>query len=318
MRGNLRMIIPITFIVPTLNEEQNIGQTLASITNWVDEVYVLDSFSSDQTCELARRAGAYIAQHRFENFSAQKNWALDNLPFRNEWIFFLDADERVTSTLRDEITKLFADGGPPLDGYYVGRMNHFMGRWIRYAGMYPNWNLRMFRHHFGRYEQRIVHEHVILKGRIGYLREPLFHDDYKGLERYFDRHNSYSSMEALEVWKLLTATEVKRIKASLFARGPERRRALKHAAYRYLPCRALVKFVWMFFLSRGFLDGRIGFRYCLLQAFYEYQVSLKIQEIEANRESPIFRYAEGSERLSDLRAPQQKPPSPMKTETVQD
>jgi glycosyltransferase involved in cell wall biosynthesis len=314
------MKIPVTFIVPTLNEERNIDETLGSIKNWVDEVYVLDSFSSDRTCELASNAGAHLVQHRFENFSAQKNWALDNLPMRNEWIFFLDADERVTSGLRHELEKLFTDGGEPsLDGYYVGRMNHFMGGWIRHAGMYPNWNLRMFRHRLGRYEERIVHEHVVLTGKVGYLRQPLAHDDYKGLERYFDRHNTYSSMEALEVWNLVSATEVKRLlNPSLFARGPERRRALKQAAYRYLPCRALVKFLWMYLFSGGFLDGRIGFRYCVLQAFYEYQISLKIQELKSDLESPIFRYAHGVEGLGDSPAVQKKPQSTFKRETVGD
>jgi len=283
-------IAPMTIVIPTRNEERNLPETLQAIEGWAEEVFVLDSFSDDRTCELAREHGVTVVQHEFQNFSAQKNWALDNLPFRTEWIFFLDADERPTPALRAEVAGELGHPGRSIDGFYVGRQNVFMGKWIKHGGWYPNWNLRLFKHRLGRYEHRIVHEHVILRGRVGYLVHPLLHDDYKGLERYFDRHNVYSSMEAVEVLRFLNGTGAENLQPSIWRRGPERRRVLKQLAYRYLPCRPLAKFLWMYFARAGFLDGRAGFRYCLLQTFYEYQVSLKLMELQSRANSPLLRY----------------------------
>lgn len=285
----------VSIVILTLNEERNIAACIASVRGWADEVFVFDSLSGDQTAPIAESLGARIYRRRFDNFSRHKNWALDHLPLRNEWVFLLDADERVTPALRDEITATAASPERALDGYYVARRNYFMGRWIRHADMYPNWNMRFFKHRLGRFEDRIVHEHVILNGRAGYLVNPLEHDDYKGLERYFDRHNTYSSMEALEAWRVGREGNAARIDKRLFARGPARRRLMKEFAYRYLPCRALLRFVWMYFIRAGFLDGRIGFRYCALAGFYEYQVSLKRLELESDPSSPMFaRYAGAS------------------------
>jgi hypothetical protein len=130
---------------------------------------------------------------------------------------------------------------------------------------------------------------VLLDGPPGYLTNPLIHYDYKGIERYFDRHNVYSSLEAVEAHRLLTAADPPRgLPGARRARGPERRRFLKNLAYRYLPARALFKFVWMYVVKRGFLDGRMGFRYCLLHTFYDYQISLKLEELR-DPDSPMSR-----------------------------
>lgn len=257
--------VPITFVIPTLNEERNLRETVLTIKDWAAQIIVFDSFSDDHTLEVARELGVQIVQRHFDNFGAHKNWALENLAFENEWMFFLDADERITPALRNEIEEVIAHDAH--DGYYVARRNYFMGQWVRHCGMYPDYQLRLFKHRVGRYEERIVHEHVILNGRVGYLRSPLEHNDYKGLERWFDRHNRYSSMEAIEICRVLDGDQSKRIKGSLLARGPERTRLVKEYAYRYLPCRAFFVFVWMYLIRGGFLDGRVGFRYSMLKAF---------------------------------------------------
>jgi glycosyltransferase involved in cell wall biosynthesis len=291
--------VPISFIIPTLNEERNIRLALDSIIGWADQVLVLDSFSTDQTCEIARARNVEVVQHRFENFSAQKNWALDNLPLRNDWVFFLDADERVTRELRTELAELLTDGSPPRDGYYVGMKHLFMGSFVKHGGWYPNLRLLLFRHRLGRYEQRIVHEHLVLRGPTGRLDNLLVHDDQKGLHRYFDRHNHYSTMEALEALAVVTERDVgQRISANLAGTVPERRRAVKHFAYRYLPCRPLLKFIWSYLLKRGFLDGRIGFRYCVLQSIYEYQISLKLLELRSDPHSANSAYGWAALNLS--------------------
>jgi hypothetical protein len=206
-----------------------------------------------------------------------------------EWVLFLEADERIPVGLRDEIIEAASDAGAQRNGYYIARANHFMGKCLHHGGWSPDWNLRFFRHRMARFEDRIVHEHVMLIGRAGYLKTPLEHNDHKGLERYFDRHNVYSSMEAVEVFRTLNGNRSGNLKASLLNAGPQRRRWIKEFAYRRLPCRPLFKFLWAYFIKGGLLDGRTGFRYCVLQSFYEYQVSLKLIEIRTDRDSSIAR-----------------------------
>jgi glycosyltransferase involved in cell wall biosynthesis len=290
------MKVPVSFIIPTRNEERNIRGAIESVAGWADEVFVLDSFSTDLTIELARAMDAKVARREFDNFAAQKNWALDNLPLRNEWVFFLDADERVTPQLWDEVAGALTDARSSCDGYFVGMKQLFMGSPVAHGGWFPNFRLLLFRHRLGRYERRIVHEHLLLRGKIGRLRNMLIHDDHKGIHQYFERHNVYSTMEALEAHRhLANDTGEQSLAASLTGTAPERRRALKQWAYRHLPFRPLFKFAWSYVLRRGFLDGRVGFRYCLLQAFYEYQVSLKLLELRLDPTSPMLRYQSGPE-----------------------
>ncbi|MGA9754798.1 MAG: hypothetical protein WBV23_06615, partial [Desulfobaccales bacterium] len=185
---------------------------------------------------------------------------------------------------------------PEHHGYYLARKNFFAGTWIRHGGWYPDWNLRLLRRGRGRYEPRLVHEHILLEGPPGFLENPLIHYDYKGIERYFDRHNVYSSLEAVEAHRTLTAPgRPQGLPAALRAPGPERRRFLKNLAYRYLPARALMKFLWMYLIKLGFLDGRMGFRYCLLHTFYDYQISLKLEELR-DPHSPL------SQKYKDISA----------------
>src|SRR5579862_6860627 len=149
---------PISVIIPTLDEERNLYQTLEAVAGWADQIFVFDSFSHDRTLEIAGSFEVSVVQRVFDDFATHKNWALDNLPLRNEWVLFLDGDERVTPQLRTEISEVIArsDG---LNGYYIARKNYFMRHWIRHAGMYPDWQLRLFRRGTGRYEDRKVHEH---------------------------------------------------------------------------------------------------------------------------------------------------------------
>ena len=276
---------PVSVLICTRNEERNLGACLKSVS-WADDCVVLDSCSDDHTVNIALAGGARVVSREFDNFSAHKNWALDHLDFKHDWILIVDADERVTPDLAREIAALVS-GSPQHHGYYLARQNWFAGVWIRHGGWYPDWNLRLLRRGRGRYEARMVHEHILLTGPPGYLQNPLIHYDYKGIERYFDRHNVYSSLEAVEAHRTLTAPDQPRgLPAALLARGPARRRFLKNLAYRYLPARALIKFFWMYVLKLGFLDGRMGFRYCLLHTFYDYQISLKLEELR-DPQSPM-------------------------------
>jgi len=271
--------VPVSVLIPTRNEERNIVACIDGV-DWADEVVVFDSLSDDTTVEIATGKGATVIQREFDNFADHKNWALENVSFAHDWILIVDADERVTPELASDIKAAIASAAPQA-GYYIARKNIFSGRWIRRAGMYPDWQLRLFQSGKARYEQRIVHEHMILDGGAGYLKHPFIHHDDKGIERYIDRHNTYSSFEAFEAYKYQQQTEDSQTIASKVGeKGPEHRRSLKQFAYRYLPFRPLFVFFWMYIFRLGILDGKIGFRYCVLRAIYEFQIDLKLDELK--------------------------------------
>jgi glycosyltransferase involved in cell wall biosynthesis len=267
----------VSVLVPTLDEELNLPECLRSVA-WADEVFVVDSFSQDRTVEIARSFGACAVQHQFESYSRQKNWALDELPFRNEWVLIVDADERVTPELRCEIERVLAQ--PDCAGYYVNRKFIFLGTWIRHAGWYPSWNLRLFRHRLGRYDDREVHEHVVLNGHVGYLRSDLLHLDQRGLEAYIARHNRYSTLEAAARLKAeLDAPDRPRLPLSLLASPVQRKRYLRERVWPRVPIKPLALFVYMYVVRRGFLDGRAGLALCVFHAFQEFMVGLKLAEL---------------------------------------
>src|SRR5207248_2018794 len=193
----------VDVLIQTHNEEMNLPFTLASVAGWVRRIFVVDSGSTDRTAEVARSYGATVVEHGWEGYSAQKNWALDNLPWESEWILIVDADEAVSPALREEILSVVSR---PVErvkhvGFYINRVLIFMGREIRHSGYFPSWNLRLFRHNFARYEQRDVHEHMITSGSTGYLKNLLIHEDRRGLEHFFAKHNRYSTLEAREIFE---------------------------------------------------------------------------------------------------------------------
>ncbi len=272
------MSLPVSVLVPTLDEELNLPDCLRSVRNWADEIFVVDSFSHDRTLAIARELGAEVVQHRFESYSRQKNWALDTLPFRNEWVLILDADERLTPELRCEIERALRSDA--FDGYYVNRRVIFLGTWIRHAGWYPSWNLRLFRHRLGRYDDREVHEHVVLNGREGYLSADLLHDDQRGFEAYIARHNRYSTFEARARFKAEEhAPDRARLPVSLLASPVQRKRFLRERIWPAIPAKPLVLFFYMYFLRKGFMDGRAGLVLCVFHAFQEFMVGVKLAEL---------------------------------------
>ena len=284
---------PVSAIVPTRDEERNIAACLRSL-DWLDEVVVFDSHSTDRTAEIARAMGATVVQRVFDDFSTHKNWALDHLDLRHDWVLFVDADERATSGLAGEV-RAVVERPDALNGYHVARAYWFQGRRMR--SMYPDWNLRLIRRGKGRYEDRIVHEHMVVDGPAGWLKHPLEHRDDKGIERWLDRHNHYSSMEAVEVWRMRRDSRRERsLAARLTVSGPERQRALKHFAYRHLPFRPLWRFLYLYVFKGGILDGRTGLRYCVLKMFYEYQIGLKLEELEDRRSPLREKYRDALER----------------------
>ncbi|MBC8105110.1 MAG: glycosyltransferase family 2 protein, partial [Anaerolineae bacterium] len=193
----------VDVLIQTFNEEENLPHTLASLTGWVNRVFIVDSGSTDRTKQIATEFGATVVHHDWEGYAAQKNWALDNLPFESPWVLILDADESVSTDLRAEITSLVSrtPDSVPEAGYYINRVFIFMGREIRHCGYFPSWNLRLFKRGKARYEQRMVHEHMLVSGPTGYLKNLLLHEDRRGLEHFFAKHNRYSTLEAREIFE---------------------------------------------------------------------------------------------------------------------
>ena len=269
----------ISVLLLTLNEAANLPACMAALA-WADDVVVLDSFSQDETLAVAVRLGARIYQRAFDDFAGQRNYALDQIPFQHEWVLHLDADEIVTPALRAEMEAAVAAGR--YDAWRVPSKMMFMGRWLRYSGLYPSYQVRLGHRDRFRFKQ-VGHgqREDLAPERIGTLTEPYLHYSFsKGLSDWVDKHNRYASAEAREAVRLL-ASGGGLDWAGLVAREPtRRRRALKALSIR-LPLRPLLRFLYMYVLRRGFLDGRAGLTYCRLLAIYEYLIVLKTRELRA-------------------------------------
>lgn len=270
--------VPVSVLIPARNEAVNIGVCLSALS-WSRDVVVLDSMSSDGTDHIAARHGSRVVKREFDDFSKNKNWALRNIHFEYPWLLIVDADEIVTPRLAVEIS--IAVQSSEYIGYFIPRRNWFAGRPIRHAGRYPDWQLRLFRVGEAEYEERSVHEHMIAHGPVGFLKAALEHNDRKPFARWIEKQNHFSSLEAIEAGAVRRNRPGRQtMRGSLWRRGPARARALKEWAYRHLPYRPLLRFLWMYIIRGGFLDGAAGFRYCFLLAGYELWVTLKMEEAE--------------------------------------
>jgi glycosyltransferase involved in cell wall biosynthesis len=282
--------IPVSVIIPARNEEANLPACLTSLQR-ADEIFVVDSNSTDKSIEISESYGAKVVQFEFNGrWPKKKNWSLDNLPFRNEWVLIVDCDERITPELWDDIA--LAIENPEHDGYYLNRRVFFLGKWIRYGGKYPDWNLRLFKHKVGRYENlgtedirntgdNEVHEHVVLPGKAGYLKNDMLHEDFRDMYHWLERHNRYSNWEARVYYNILNGKgDNGTIGASLFGDAVQRKRFLKKIWVR-LPFRPFLRFILFYIIYRGFLDGKAGYTYGRLLSQYEYQIGVKLYELSS-------------------------------------
>jgi len=272
----------IALIILTYNEEANIQQALDSIVGWPDEIFILDSLSTDRTLEIASRYGCHITQNKFENYAKQRNYALDHLPIRSEWVLFLDADEWLPDALKQEISSLIAIS-PEENGFYINRRLIWMGRWIR-RGYYPSWILRLFRYGKCRCEDRSVNEHLVVEGATGYLKNDFIHEDHKGVIDWIAKHNGYAAKEAVELFRK-PATD-RRIDARLLGTQAERKRWLRCRLWNNLPplVRPILYFNYRYIFRGGFLDGRAAFTYHFLQGlWFPMLIDIKYLEMKFGR-----------------------------------
>jgi glycosyltransferase involved in cell wall biosynthesis len=268
--------MPISVIVLTFNSEATIGATLASAARVSDDVHVVDSFSTDRTLEIARQAGAHVVQHEFADYSAQRNWAIDNLPLRHGWELHLDSDERLSDELAAEIKAVLVAGPPPdIAGYHIARLVHFHGRPLRHGGMYPIYHLRLFRHGRGRCEMRKYDQHFFVDGQTTRLNAPMIDDIRQPLGEWTARHNRWADAEVEEV--LNPGADVIRAGAG----DPIAEKRAQRAWYYRQPLflRAFLLFLYRYVWKLGFLDGTEGMIFYVLQTFwFRFLVDAKLYE----------------------------------------
>jgi glycosyltransferase involved in cell wall biosynthesis len=281
--------IPVSVLIPAKNEQANLPACLTSLQP-ADEIFLVDSQSTDKSIEIAESYGANVVQFKFNgSWPKKKNWSLENLPFCNEWVLIVDCDERITPESWAEIAEVIQN--EECNGYYINRRVFFLGKWIRHGGKYPDWNLRLFKHQKGRYENlstedipntgdNEVHEHVILQGKVGYLKHEILHEDFRDLYHWLERHNRYSNWEARVYLNLLIGKDKSgTISANLFGDAVQRKRFLKTVWVR-LPFKPLLRFILFYIIQSGFLDGKAGYIYGRLLSQYEYQIGVKLYELQ--------------------------------------
>ncbi|MGI8936367.1 MAG: glycosyltransferase family 2 protein [Phormidesmis sp.] len=266
-----------SIFILTHNEELDIAACIES-ASLSDDVIVVDSFSSDRTLEIAQSyAHVRTVQHDFESHGKQRTWMLRQMPTKHNWAYILEADERMTPALFAECEAAATSGEHV--GYYVAERVMFMDKWIKRSTQYPRYQLRLLDKQQVWFDDYGHTEREVLAGSSGFLQETYPHYTCgKGFSRWIEEHNRYSTDEARETVRQLSEGKVRWKSIFVGKSEVERRRALKDLSLR-IPGRPLVRFFYMYFFLGGVLDGRAGFTWCVLQAFYEYLILLKVWEM---------------------------------------
>jgi glycosyltransferase involved in cell wall biosynthesis len=265
----------ISILILTMNEELNLGDCIDSC-GVSDDIVVFDSLSTDRTQEIARAKGARVAERAFDNYASQRNAALTTVSYKHPWVLMLDADERIPPDLASEMDEAVAHADDDVAMFRMRRKDFFMGKWLRRSSGYPSWFGRLAR--VGRVRvERAVNEEYLADGRVEHLRAHLHHHPFnKGVSYWFERHNRYSSMEALAKVDVRQQPFSPR---NIFSLDPiERRRAFKILLYR-MPLRAPIVFLYLYFLRLGICDGRAGLYFSGMRAAYELMIDIKAVEI---------------------------------------
>ncbi|MDH5728498.1 MAG: glycosyltransferase family 2 protein [Gammaproteobacteria bacterium] len=261
----------VSVMIFTLNEEIHIEACMDSLA-WCDDVIIIDSFSSDKTEVLAKARGARVFKRKFDGFGTQRNWALEQVEIKNDWVLILDADERVTDELQNEIKLVAAMENNTVGGYRVKRRFHMWGKWLKYSSLYPTWVLRLIHKDKVRYINRGHAETQTVAGAIGELRFDLIDENKKGIDEWFERQNRYSRKEA--DFEIHEGEKIHSL-LGIFSRDPlKRRQVLKSVSWR-LPGRPIIYFLYSYIFRLGFMDGKAGFMFCLMKAIYQYMIVIK-------------------------------------------
>ncbi len=275
--------MPLTVIIAVKNEEMNIRESVRSVA-WADQVFVVDSRSTDRTVAVAEAEGANVVQFDYDGgWPKKRNWALETLPIRNEWVLLLDADERVTPELKEDIR--WALQQDEYDGFYLKWQFIFLGRWMKHSWSH-GWMIRLFRHGFAAYEDlgmrgeggwdAEVHENVVLKGRVGRLKGLLEHNTNQDISYWIRKQNEFSDWNAKR--RIDQLKEGIPPLSHLFSGDPGKVRRWLKAVFIRLPFKPDLLFVYLYLVKGGFLDGRAGYYFCRLRAMHELNIQVKLYE----------------------------------------
>lgn len=264
----------ISVLILTLDEEINLPECLESVS-WSNDVVVFDSYSADRTEEIANNGGARVVKRTFDNYAAQRNAALTEVDYKNDWVLMVDADERWSTDLFVEMQKAIQEHGADTAIFHFTRNDFFFGRKLAHSIATSTWAGRLVKRGHVSVERGINEEYHTTGGKRFLPLKFDHHPFSKGIAWWFERHNRYSSMEAAALVDEVT----EKFNAShLFSRvATQRRKALKQLAYR-LPGRPQLVFIYLYCVKLGMLDGIPGLRYCRMRAMYEYMIDLKVAE----------------------------------------
>lgn len=274
----------LSVIILTLNEERNLPACLASLCGLRCATYLVDSGSTDRTVDIASAHGAIVVRHQFDGYASQRNWAASTLPIKTPWVLHLDADERLTPDLVEEINSLLAAPPPHIQGFLIKKRTVFMGRWIRYGGHYPTYHLRLYRNGAGTCEARLYDQHFVVAGTVQRLNNDYVDVVASSVSTWTTRHAKWATMEALELQRPGVPTG--QVQPRIAGNPIERRRWWRNV-YGSSPlfARAFAYWFYRYFIRLGFLDGREGLVFHFLQGlWFRFLVDALIDE---NRRAPL-------------------------------
>lgn len=273
----------LSILILTHNEEKNIQKCIKSILPLTDRIFVVDSNSNDKTVEICEQFGATVATHDWKTYADQFNWGLDSFDFQTGWIMRMDADEELTPELVISLREFLSDPPDYVTGVYVRRRVYFMGRWIKHGGYYPTWLLRVFRAGVGRCEALWMDEHIVLsEGKSINMAKDIIDKNNKDLTFWTDKHNKYASREVLDiVQNRHSSSNDDVLDSELTGSQASGKRWMKEKVYSRIPLfvRPFIYFIYRYVIRLGFLDGKEGLIFHLLQGFwYRFLVDAKLFE----------------------------------------
>jgi glycosyltransferase involved in cell wall biosynthesis len=271
--------INLSIVILTLNEEADIGKCLNELS-WCDDVIILDSGSTDATIEIVESYGYKNYYRKFDSFGIQRNYALDHLPIRNDWVLFLDADEVLTSKFVESLMHEINTAGNDVAGFYCCWKMILEDRWLKRCDSFPKWQFRVVRKGKGWFTD-FGHgqKEGLVNGVIKYLKEPYLHYGFsKGWTNWMDRHNKYSTLEAKSrIEKSATFSEIWSTKDA------SKKNPLLKIKLSKLPGWPFFRFLHMYIINLGFLEGKQGFIYCINMSYYEFLIQLKMRELKQSQ-----------------------------------
>lgn len=282
------MIDDLTIIILTFEEEANIRECIESVNSVTSNIFVVDSYSNDQTQKILDDMGVCYTEHEFITYAHKRNWAQKNNPFKTQWVMHMDADERFTPELTAWFVNEFSEKKKMTDGFLFSRKVIFMNKWIKYGGQYPNYHARLFRDHLGHCENKDYDQHFVIESnRITVVpRADIINNVATDIDDFIASHNRWATKEAKEIFSN-HGLPVGEVRANILGNPMQRQRWLKHNIFEKFPLfiRSFLYFSYRYFLRLGFLDGKEGLIFFVFQTFwFRFLVDAKVFEMKKDHQ----------------------------------